>query len=400
MKALNTFPKVVLKPEKERPVLLGSPWIFSGAIGDIRGSIEAGCMVEVQDSSQDFLAWGYYNPDSQIAIRVLSRAPEEFPNEDLVKKRIEDAISTRFQHFDSQFTDIMRLVNSEGDFLPGLVVDRYGRTLVVQILTRGMERFREVVINTLLEILHPSTIWERSDSSVRKKEGLEPKTELLWGDDRHICTAKENGNLFVVDVRTGQKTGFYIDQRENRREVQRYCRGATVLNCFAYTGAFSVYAHRGGARHITNVEFSPSAMELLNENSALNQIPGSKQENILGDAFEVLRELRKKGAQFDLVIVDPPKFAHSQAQLKQALKGYKDINLQALHLIKRGGMLATFSCSGAVTMELFSKAVLWAAMDARREMKVLKRLGQPLDHPFVLGLPESEYLKGLLIKVL
>jgi len=391
--------RVILKPQKERPVLLGSPWIFSGAIGDIQGFVEPGSMVEVQDSYKNFVAWGYYNAHSQIAIRVLSRIPSEFPDEDLIRKRIEEAIGLRLGFFDPELTDIMRLINSEGDFLPGLVVDRYGQTLVVQILTKGMERFRDVLINTLIQELRPSTIWERSDSSVRKKEGLEPKIDLVFGKEEHLCMGKENGIRFLVDVKAGQKTGFYIDQRENRQEVQRYSKGATVLNCFSYTGAFSVYAFKGGAKKITNVEFSSSALELLDENSKLNHIPKEQQKNILGDAFEVLRELKRKGIQYDLVIVDPPKFAHSQLQLKKALKGYKDINLQAMHLLKRGGILATFSCSGAVTFELFSKAILWAAMDANRELKVIKRLGQPFDHPFLLGLPESEYLKGLLLRV-
>ncbi len=391
--------KVFLKEEKKKSVLIKHPWIFSAAIERIEHSVKPGDIVEVCDRNGKFLAKGYINPKSQITIRILTWQKDEDPEDrGFIEERLKSAIDQRLAFFDQRNTDSFRLVNSEADFIPGLIVDKYRDVIVVQFLTAGIERFRERIISFLVDYLSPKGIYERSDSSVRKKEGLGLKKGILYGNVPERQEILENGIPFLVDVKNGQKTGFYLDQRDNRREILNFCKGKKVLNCFSYTGAFSVYALKGGAEYVMNVEISKSAVDLSKEIMELNEL-SQPQDFLIENAFDALRKIRKKGMKFDLIILDPPKFAHTHEKIESAIRGYKDINLQAMKLLEKGGILFTFSCSGAISLELFSKIITWSAMDARRQIQVIKRLGQPIDHPHLTSFLESEYLKGLICRV-
>jgi len=392
--------KVYLKKGRKKSVLLRHPWIFSGAIEKIDRSITAGEIVEIYDHRGNFLAKGYINPKSQITIRILSWNKEEDVTDiRFISERLKSAIDMRLNYFDQSVTNAFRLVNSEADFLPGLIIDKYNDTIVLQILTLGMEQFRDKITEFLLEYLSPKCIYERSDTIVRKKEGLSLKKGIIYGKLQNPVRIVENGLEFLVDIQDGQKTGFYLDQRDNRKELLLFCKDKKVLNCFSYTGAFSVYAIKGGAKLTVNIEFSRSAIELAKKNMEINHIKKETQEFIEGNAFELLRNMKKRGKKFDLIIMDPPKFAHTQGKLENALRGYKDINLQAMQLLNPGGILFTFSCSGAISLELFSKTITWAAMDANKNVQVIKRLAQPMDHPHLTSFLESEYLKGLICKI-
>ncbi len=392
--------RVFLKKGRKKSVLMRHPWIFSGAIDRVDRSVNPGDIVDVYDYTGRFLAKGYINPKSQITIRILTWNQDDDPSSDeFLANRLKNAIDMRMNYFDQSVTNAFRLVNSEADFLPGLIVDKYNDTIVIQVLTLGMEMLRDKIIKILIDMLSPKCIYERSDTQIRKKEGLSPKKALIYGDVEDRVEILENGFRFLVDVQNGQKTGFYLDQRDNRKEILNFCKGKKVLNCFAYTGAFSVYALKGGAEQVVNVEFSPSAIELGKEIMKLNFLD-ERSEFVGGDAFEVLRKMKKRKEMFDLIILDPPKFAHTQGSIENALRGYKDINLQAMKILNPGGILFTFSCSGAVSIEMFSKTVTWAAMDAKRDVHVIKRLGQPIDHPHLTSFLESEYLKGLVCRVI
>jgi 23S rRNA (cytosine1962-C5)-methyltransferase len=297
-------------------------------------------------------------------------------------------------------TTALRLVYAESDGLPGLIVDRYDDWLVTQFLTAGVESQRELLLDLLVELFHPRGIVDRSDVSVRRQEGLALRSEVARGEQPPPdLVVLENGYRFGVDLQGGQKTGFYVDQRENRRVVGGYAAGRHVLNAFSFTGAFAVYALAGGARHVTNVDASYDALDRGETTLRLNGFdPDVQVESIAGDVFEVLRAFRDEGRSFDLIVLDPPKFAGRKQDLPGATRGYKDINLLALALLAPGGVLATFSCSGLVTPDLFQKIVFGASVDAGVDAQILARLGQGLDHPIRLSFPESEYLKGLLCR--
>jgi 23S rRNA (cytosine1962-C5)-methyltransferase len=392
--------EVVLKRGREKPVLNRHPWIFSGAIKNIEGECADGDIVTVVDSRGSFLAQGYLNRRSQITVRLLSWIEEETIDRSFFRHRLEQAITVRRPLQEDPATNAYRLVNAESDFLPGLVVDRYNEYLVIQFLTLGIERWKREIASLLGELLLSRGIYERSDVEVREKEGLPLATGLLAGQERpalvHII---ENGHRFIVDIKRGQKTGFYLDQRENRQKLSRYCRGKTVLNCFAYTGAFAVYAAGAGAKKVVNVESSAEALKLAQRNMALNGFDGRDDEYVEGDVFQVLRQYREEGRSFDLIVLDPPKFAYSQAQVQAACRGYKDINLLAMQMLRPGGILFTFSCSGLVSPDLFQKVVFGASVDAGRDVQIIEKLTQGFDHPILLSFPESEYLKGFICRV-
>jgi 23S rRNA (cytosine1962-C5)-methyltransferase len=396
--------KVVLKRGREKPVLNRHPWIFSGAIKNIEGECADGDMVTVVDSRGTFLAHGYLNRRSQITVRLLSWIEEEIIDRSFFRHRLERAISIRRPLQEDQTTNAYRLVNAESDFLPGLVVDRYNEYLVTQFLTLGIEKWKGEIVSLLGELLLSRGIYERSDVDVREKEGLLPATGLLAGQERpalvHIL---ENGHRFIVDIKQGHKTGFYLDQRENRQKLARndepYCRGKTVLNCFAYTGAFAVYAAGAEAEKVINVESSAEALKLAQRNMALNDFDWRDDEYVEGDVFQVLRQYRDEGRSFDLIVLDPPKFAYSQSQVQAACRGYKDINLLALQMLRSGGILCTFSCSGSISPDLFQKVVFGASVDAGRDVQIIEKLTQGFDHPILLSFPESEYLKGFICRV-
>jgi 23S rRNA (cytosine1962-C5)-methyltransferase len=392
---------VVLRPGREKPVLNRHPWIFSGAIGRIDGSPEDGEIVEVVDRQQRFLARGYFNRHSQITVRLLTWSEEEIPERDFWIRRLHQAVEHRRALLQDASTTACRLVHAESDLLPGLVVDRYGDYLVLQALTLGIDQRKLEIAAILAELLHPQGIYERSDSEVRSKEHLESSTGVLWGKEPpELLDITENGHLFHVDVKTGQKTGFYLDQRDNRSRLAAYSTGRMVLNAFAYTGSFAVYAAHAGAGQITSLDTSAEALALARSNMRCNELGERNDEYVEGDVFEVLRDYRDSGREFDLIILDPPKFAYSRSQVQAACRGYKDINLLAMQLLRPDGILFTMSCSGLVSPDLFQKVVFGASVDARRDAQVLERLSQAADHPVLLTFPEGEYLKGLVCRVM
>jgi len=393
--------KVFLKPGREKSVRLRHPWLFSGAIERIEGGVEDGEVVDVVSASEEWLARGYLNRRSQITVRLLTWDAEEPIDHRFWQRRLERAIRGRAALASDPETTAYRLVHAESDGLPGLVVDRYANWLVTQFLTLGIERQKDTIVELLLELLEPQGIYERSDVAVRYKEGLQPRRGLLAGEaPPPLVEVREHGFRFAVDVSAGQKTGFYLDQRENRRRAAAYAAGGEVLNGFAYTGAFAVYALAAGAKHVTNVESSYEALELTERNLTLNGFdPDHQAEQIAGDVFAVLRDFRDAERQFDMIILDPPKFAQTKGQVRAATRGYKDINLSALQLLRPGGILVTFSCSGLVSAELFQKVVFGASVDAGRDVQILERLGQPPDHPVLLSFPEGAYLKGFICRV-
>lgn len=396
---------VVLKPGREKPVQQHHPWIFSGAVQRLPRDAEDGEIVDVYGSNSRWLARGYLNRASQIQVRLLTWDVTQPIDEAFWRQRLGDAVQRRQQMGIPAASTAYRIVNGENDYLPGLIVDRYGDFLVLQAGTLGIDQRKHELAHLLLEITRCRGVVERSDTAARRLEGLGESHGLLAGEappDQVEIT--EAGLRFVVDLSSGQKTGFYMDQRTNRQRVAAYCAGARVLNGFSYTGAFAIHALAAGAAHVTNLDTSVEALELAETNLRLNGFdPDRQTENIAGDIFHILRDWRDDHTtdhRFDVVILDPPKFAQSKQQVERALRGYKDINLLALGLIKPGGILATFSCSGLVSADLFQKVIFGAAEDARRDAQILERLHQDRDHPVALTFPEGEYLKGLICRVL
>jgi 23S rRNA (cytosine1962-C5)-methyltransferase len=395
------MPTIFLYPGKDKPVRQRHPWIFSGAVARSEGYPNRGEVVDVVDDRGEWLARGYYNAASQIVVRLLTWQRDEAVDADFWRRRLAAAAAARQPLQARPDLTAYRLVYAESDGLPGLVVDRYGDWLVTQFLTAGVEVRRDLLLGLLVEMFAPAGIVDRSDVPVRRQEGLPLRSELAWGEPPPPgLTVLENGHRFPVDLLGGQKTGFYLDQRANRQIVGRQATGRTVLNAFSFTGAFAVYALAGGAAHVTNIDSSYDA--LAGGEAALRANgfdPDVQADSIAGDVFQVLRDFREAGRRFDLVILDPPKFAGRKQELAGATRGYKDINLLALGLLAPGGLLATFSCSGLVTPDLFQKVVFGASVDAGRDAQIIGHFSQGPDHPILLSFPESEYLKGLLLRV-
>ena len=395
------MPTITLKPGREKSVRNRHPWLFSGAIQRIDRDAADGDSVDVHSNGGQWLARGYLNRRSQIHVRLFSWNAAEAIDEDFWRGRLQRAMAGRAALAADPHTNAYRLVHAESDGLPGLVVDRYGDWLVVQCLTLGIERVKPLLARLLVELCQPGGIVERSDVDVRQKEGLRPALGMLHGQaPTGPIEIMEHGQRFLVDLLSGQKTGFYLDQRENRRRVAAYCQGGSVLNAFSYSGGFAVYALAAGAQHVINLDSSLEALELAERNLALNGFdPDAQAEGVAGDVFQVLRDWRAAGERFDVIILDPPKFAHSQQQVDRAARAYKDINLLAMQLLQPGGVLATFSCSGLVSADLFQKIVFGASVDSGRDVQVVERLSQGPDHPVLLNFPEGEYLKGLVCRV-
>lgn len=391
---------VVLGRGRERSLRLRHPWVFSGAVERILGEPADGDPVLVRSADGADLGRGVLNRQSQIMVRMLTFDPGEPLDNELWRRRVAASIERRRELPELAATDAMRLVHGEADGLPGLVVDRYGDWLALQALSLAAERALPAVLDALEAELVPSGIVNRSDDPVRAKEGLEPATGLLRGTapDGPV-TIVEDGLRFEVDLAGGQKTGCYLDQRANRALVTDIARGRAVLDAFCYTGGFSVAAAAGGAASLVQLDSSAEALAQAQRHLSLNGLDAVACEQRHGDAFVELRRLRDAARSFDLVVLDPPKFAPVRSRLAAALRGYKDINLLALKLLRPGGLLATFSCSGAVDRETFQTVVFQAAADAGREVRVIADLGQPGDHPVLLSFPESRYLKGLLCHV-
>jgi 23S rRNA (cytosine1962-C5)-methyltransferase len=388
--------RVYLKQGRERPVLNGHPWIFSGAIERIEDAPDEVGVADVFDCKKNWLARGLYNPRSQIRVRMLTWQKDEIDG-DFFARRLRQAFALRHQCL-SGSTNAYRVVNGEGDFLPGLIVDRYADFLVCQFFTAGMAMFKDDILDALSVIDSIEGIFERSEGRVGDEEGVDPSVGMLKGEaPPETITIEENGFKLLVDVRRGQKTGFFLDQRDNRSFLSTVARDQTVLNCFSFSGAFSVYAFGGGANEVVTLDSSKPALELAEQNLELNGFASAPGELLKGDAFAYLKEIDRR---FDLVVLDPPSLAHKRSDLDAATGGYKFLNLHALKHLNPGGLLLTFSCSQHLSIDLFQKVVFGAAVDAHRKVAVIKRLGQPIDHPFSLHHPEGEYLKGLALRAL
>lgn len=392
--------RLQLKPGREKSLRRRHPWIFSGAVAAVEGAPEPGESVAVVSAGGEWLACAAYSPRSQITARVWTFDRDEAVDAAFWTRRLERALAGRRGAPDFHASTAGRLVNAESDRLPGLIVDRYADWLVVQYLSAGAERWKAESV-AALRALWPSTgIYERSDVDVRAKEGLAPLAGVLAGEPPpELIEIDEAGARFQVDVVHGHKTGFYLDQRENRALVRGQAAGQTVLNCFAYTGGFGVSALLGGAERVTQVEASGPALALARRNAELNGLAEARVEHLEGDVFVLLRQFRDARREFDVIVLDPPKFAESQSQIERAARGYKDINRLAFKLLRPGGRLITFSCSGVVEPALFQKIVADAALDAGREAQILRRLSQAPDHPVALEFPEGDYLKGLVCRV-
>ena len=388
---------VILKPGREKSLLRRHPWIFSGAVQHVDEEPASGETMDLLSSDRQFLARAAYSPSSQIRARVWT-FEEEPVDAEFFRRRIRSAIEARRKLGVEAHADAYRLVYAESDGLPGLIVDRYGDVLVLQSLTAGSEFWKETLADLLLEETGLTTIYERSDADVRELEGLEAKTGLLRGS---ISTQSvqfsivEHGMRYLVNLQHGHKTGSYLDQRENRLRVRELAKDKEVLDCFCYTGGFTVNALAGGAKSVLSVDSSADALVLCQENIALNHLDESRQTALEGDVFQLLRRFRDENRSFDMIILDPPKFAPTAAQAERAARGYKDINLLAFKLLRPGGTLVTFSCSGGIDAGLFQKIVAGAALDAGVEAQIVEHLFQGGDHPVSLHFPEGAYLKGL-----
>lgn len=391
------LPTLILKPGRDKSVKQRHPWIFSGAIAHVEGEPAPGETVRVVASHGGFLALAAYSPQSSIRARIWTWNPDEPVDPSFFRARIARAALARAAF--STPRGAYRLIHGESDGLPGLIVDHYADTLVMQCLSQGTEHWRQVLTTLLAEQPDITYIFERSDVDVRDLEGLPPHVGPLTGA---MPTAPleilENGLRFGVDIVHGHKTGFYLDQRANRQSVREMSAGREVLNCFSYTGAFTVYALAGGATSVLSIDSSADALAQARENVALNGFSDEKTEWLEGDVFKELRTLRDRARSFDLIILDPPKFAATASQAERAARGYKDINLLALKLLRPGGILFTFSCSGGVSAEFFEKIVAGAALDAGVEAQIIGRMSQGADHPVALNFPEGAYLKGLVIR--
>ena len=388
---------VFLKPGREKSLLRRHPWVFSGAIYRIDGTPAGGDSVRVRAHGGAFLGWGIYSPQSQIAIRLWSWEQTQPIDAALLRTRLTQALALRRMCGNQE---ALRLVHGESDGLPGLIVDRYADTLVLQASSAGAARWREAAADLLLELTGCARVYERSDAEVMSLEGIPARSGPLRGDAPPAqMQVRENGLSLGVDIAGGHKTGFYLDQRDNRALVRTLAAGRKVLDCFCYSGGFTVNALAGGAEHVTSVDASAEALALARDNVGRNALDAQRAQWVESDAFQYLRKLRDQGRSFGLIVLDPPKFAPTAAHAERAARGYKDINLLAFKLLAPGGLLATFSCSGGVSRDLFQKIVAGAASDARVDAQILRWMSATPDHPVALAFPEGEYLKGMLCRV-
>ena len=391
---------VRLKKGKDKAVRQLHPWVFSGAIDFVKGKPENGDLVTVTDISGDFLAYGFYNSQSRVAVRLLEWNQDAEINEDWWKQRIQKAVSARKNILESQDTTACRLIFSEADYLPGLIVDKYADYLSVQILSTGIEKVKPIIIAELASLLNPKGIFDRSDAGARAHEGLEASHGVLFGEaPPEFVEVIENGIKYHINIAEGQKSGFFCDQRDNRRIVAEHAKGKRVLDCFSYSGGFTLNALKHGATEVMSVDSSALAIETLKQNIALNQFEGAKHSAAQSDVNKQLRALKDANEKFDIIILDPPKYAPSRSTLDKASRAYKDLNRIGMLLLNTGGLLATYSCSGAVDIAHFKQILAWAALDAGKEIQFIYQFCQPEDHPVRASFPEGEYLKGLLCRV-
>lgn len=390
---------VILQEGREKSLKRHHPWVFDGAIASVNGRCRMGDTVDVVAADGQWLGRGAYSPSSQIRVRIWTFDQQEVIDNAFFLRRIEQAWQLRQRLMKQAGTNACRLVAAESDGLPGVTIDLYNQLAVLQLLSAGADKHRDKIVWALQKLLPDVAIFERSDVDVRTKEGLEPLIQPLHGEIPQEVEIIEHGVKILVDPHIGHKTGFYLDQRENRLAASRYAKDARVLNCFSYTGTFACYALNGGAAHVTNVDVSQPALDMASRHIELNGFTPAQCSQVKGDVFEVLRNYHSAQQQFDMVILDPPKFVDSKASLKRACRGYKDINMYGIHAVKPGGILLTFSCSGLMEQSLFQKIVADAALDAGRRVQILEHLSQAPDHPVGLNYPEGYYLKGLVCQV-
>ena len=394
--------QLILMPGKERAAFKHRhPWLFAGSVGRLEGRARPGDTVEVLADNLRPLGRAAYSPQSQIRARFWTFDPDESIDDAFFKRRIAAAVARRQALPELKGQQGLRLIHAESDGLPGIIADQYGDTVVVQLTSAGADKWRKAIVAGLVKATACARIYERSDSDVRGLEGLEPTTGWLYGEAPAGGLAiDENGVQLAVDVVGGHKTGFYLDQRDNRAWLRSVAAGEDILNCFCYTGGFSLQALAGGAQSVLSIDSSGPALAQARANLALNpQLPAERAEWLEADVFQALRDFRQAGRTFDLIVLDPPKFAPSAAHADRAARAYKDINILGFRLLRPGGLLMTYSCSGGIGLELFQKIVAGAAVDAGREARIVRRLSGTADHPVALNFPEGEYLKGLLVQV-
>lgn len=380
--------------------MLRHPWLFSGALDKVKGKPANGEVVTVRSADKEFLAYAYYHDQSRVALRLLEWDEEVQIDKAWYAQKLKQAIASR-AHLLNESTNTCRLVFSEADFLPGLIVDKYADFLSLQVLSAGIEAVQNDIIELLVQELQPKGIFDKSDAGARKHENLEPVQGLLWGETPpEFIEVKENGIRYHINIADGQKSGFYCDQRDNRLILAEYTKDKAVLDCFCYSGGFSLNSLKQGAAHVTSVDSSALAIETLQHNLELNGFDAGKQVSIQSDVNKQLRSFKEEGKKFEVIVLDPPKYAPSRSALDRAARAYKDLNRLGMLLLESGGILATFSCSGAVDMETFKQIIAWAALDAGKEVQIIKQFNQPEDHPVRISFSEGEYLKGLLVRVL
>ncbi|MCT1532147.1 class I SAM-dependent rRNA methyltransferase [Sphingobacterium daejeonense] len=391
--------KIILNKGKDKAAWQLHPWVFSGAISNALGKPQNGDIVSVYNIEDEFIASGMYNGNSRVAVRLLEWDPRNEIDEQWWRNRVKKAVNNRLSLLTDQ-NNTVRLIFAEADFLPGLIADKYADYISVQIHSAGIERVKDIIIDELAQLLEPKGIYERSDLKSREYEGLPDTNGKLFGDvPPEFVDIIENGIHYQVNIVEGQKSGFYCDQRENRAITAKYVKGKKVLDCFSYSGGFTLNAFREGASSVTSVDSSALAIETLNNNIKINGFDSKNHVAVQSDVNKYLRELGEQGEKFDLIVLDPPKYAPSRAALEKASRAYKDLNRRGLMLLNSGGLLATFSCSGAMDIETFKQVIAWAALDAGKEIQFIYQYCQPEDHPVRASFPEGEYLKGLLVRV-
>ncbi len=390
--------QLILKPGREKSLLRRHPWVFSGAVARVSGDPETGDTVAVRAAGGEFLAWAAYSPVSQIRARVWSWDERDAIDAGFLRARLRRAMDARERLIAAEADGALRLAHGESDGLPGVIADRYGEVVVLQLLSAGAERWRAELADAVRELTGCACVFERSDADVRELEGLPARSGAFYGALPAEVQMREHGLSYGVDVARGHKTGFYLDQRDNRKRIGELSRGREVLNCFCYTGGFTLNALAGGAASVLSVDSSAAALAQAQDNLRRNGLDAARAEWQDADVFKHLRTLRDQGRSFDLIVLDPPKFAPTAAFAEKAARGYKDINLLALKLLRPSGLLATFSCSSGISAELFQKIIAGAALDAGADASIVGHFAASADHPVLLSFPEGDYLKGLLVR--
>ncbi|MEO3402728.1 class I SAM-dependent rRNA methyltransferase [Mucilaginibacter sp. CAU 1740] len=391
---------VILKKGKEKAVLQRHPWVFSGAIEKVKGKPANGDVVQLLNAQGEFMAYGFYNDQSRVTLRLLEWNKDVQVDEAWFREKVATAIKSRANIL-ANGTNTCRLIFSESDYLPGLIVDKYAGHLAVQVLTSGIQNVMPVIIDELQKLLNPESISDKSDNASRAHEGLaEAENKVLAGSPPpELVEVLENNVVYGINITEGQKSGFYCDQRDNRHVLALHTKDKKVLDCFCYTGGFTLNSLKEGAASVTSVDSSALAIETLAENMRLNNLDAAKHSAIKSDVNTQLRKFRDEGEKFDVVVLDPPKYAPSRSALTRASRAYKDLNRLGMLLLNEGGLLATYSCSGAMDMETFKQVIAWAALDAGKQVQFIYQFHQPEDHPVRASFPEGEYLKGLLCRV-